>query len=136
MVEQWWVTISRGKSKKLGQKPALGSLHQPVISWKSLGLNPRFRNEKPASNALAVSQLFICLYRARWHSGNAKDSYSRCIQFEYPTSYQLSFLQTLQASPLLSFSLVIIMLSQWPRGLSYEPSSPARTLGSWVRIPL
>jgi hypothetical protein len=26
--------------------------------------------------------------------------------------------------------------SQWPRGLSHEPSSPARTLGSWVRIPL
>jgi hypothetical protein len=26
--------------------------------------------------------------------------------------------------------------SQWPRSLRYEPSSPARTLGSWVRIPL
>jgi hypothetical protein len=26
--------------------------------------------------------------------------------------------------------------SQWPRGLSHEPSSLARTLGSWVRIPL
>jgi hypothetical protein len=24
--------------------------------------------------------------------------------------------------------------SQWPRGLGHEPSSPARTLGSWVRI--
>jgi hypothetical protein len=26
--------------------------------------------------------------------------------------------------------------SQWPRGLRQEMSSPARTLGSWVRIPL
>jgi hypothetical protein len=26
--------------------------------------------------------------------------------------------------------------SQWPRGLRREPSSPARTLGSWVWIPL
>jgi hypothetical protein len=26
--------------------------------------------------------------------------------------------------------------SQWPRGLGHEPSSPALTLGSWVRIPL
>jgi hypothetical protein len=26
--------------------------------------------------------------------------------------------------------------ARWPRGLRYELSSPARTLGSWVRIPL
>jgi hypothetical protein len=26
--------------------------------------------------------------------------------------------------------------SQWPRGLRHEMSSPARTLGLWVRIPL
>jgi hypothetical protein len=26
--------------------------------------------------------------------------------------------------------------SRWPRGLRYELSSPAQTLGSWVRIPL
>jgi hypothetical protein len=26
--------------------------------------------------------------------------------------------------------------SQWPYGLRHEPSSPARTLGSRVRIPL
>jgi hypothetical protein len=25
---------------------------------------------------------------------------------------------------------------QWPRGLRHELSSPAQTLGSWVRIPL
>jgi hypothetical protein len=29
-----------------------------------------------------------------------------------------------------------ISRSQWPRGLRHEPSSPARTLGSWVGIPL
>jgi hypothetical protein len=28
-----------------------------------------------------------------------------------------------------------IRRSQWPRGLRHELSSPARTLGSWVRIP-
>jgi hypothetical protein len=26
--------------------------------------------------------------------------------------------------------------TQWPRGLRHEPSSPARTPGSWVRIPI
>jgi hypothetical protein len=26
--------------------------------------------------------------------------------------------------------------SQWPRSLRHELSSPARTLGTWVRIPL
>jgi hypothetical protein len=26
--------------------------------------------------------------------------------------------------------------SQWPRRLKHEPSSPARTLGSWVQTPL
>jgi hypothetical protein len=26
--------------------------------------------------------------------------------------------------------------SRWPRGLRHELSSPAWTLGSWVRIPL
>jgi hypothetical protein len=30
----------------------------------------------------------------------------------------------------------MICQSQWPRGLRHEPPSPARTLGSWVRIPL
>jgi hypothetical protein len=30
----------------------------------------------------------------------------------------------------------LICRSQWPRGLSHELSSPARTLGSWVGIPL
>jgi hypothetical protein len=31
---------------------------------------------------------------------------------------------------------VIKCRSQWPRGLRHELSSLARTLGSWVRIPL
>jgi hypothetical protein len=26
--------------------------------------------------------------------------------------------------------------SRWPHGVKHEPSSPARTLGSWVLIPL
>jgi hypothetical protein len=32
--------------------------------------------------------------------------------------------------------LNIVRRSQWPRGVMHEMSSPARTLGSWVRIPL
>jgi hypothetical protein len=32
--------------------------------------------------------------------------------------------------------IVTVSRSQWPRGLVHELSSPARTLGSWVRIPL
>jgi hypothetical protein len=31
---------------------------------------------------------------------------------------------------------LLIRRSQWPRGLRHEMSSPAPTLGSWVRIPL
>jgi hypothetical protein len=37
------------------------------------------------------------------------------------------------------FSRVVTVInsrSQWPRGLRHEMSSPAWTLGSWVRIPL
>jgi hypothetical protein len=33
-------------------------------------------------------------------------------------------------------SLLMLSRSQWPRGLKHELSSLARTLGSWVRIPL
>jgi hypothetical protein len=32
--------------------------------------------------------------------------------------------------------MVLLRRSQWPRGLRHGPSSPARTLGSWVLIPL
>jgi hypothetical protein len=31
---------------------------------------------------------------------------------------------------------VVMCRSQWPRDLRYESSSPVRTLGSWVRIPI
>jgi hypothetical protein len=33
-------------------------------------------------------------------------------------------------------ALIYHRLSQWSRGLRHELSSPARTLGTWVRIPL
>jgi hypothetical protein len=40
----------------------------------------------------------------------------------------------------LNYSLLnknsVTSWSQWPRGLRHELSSPARTPGSWVRIPL
>jgi hypothetical protein len=37
----------------------------------------------------------------------------------------------------LPFSVCLyVFRSQWSRGLRHEPSSPARTLGSWVPIPL
>jgi hypothetical protein len=32
--------------------------------------------------------------------------------------------------------LFLLCRSQWPRGLRHEPPSPARTLGSWVRVSL
>jgi hypothetical protein len=42
------------------------------------------------------------------------------------------------AHRILHFVWVIAVFrpSQWPRVLRHEPSSPARTMGSWVRIPL
>jgi hypothetical protein len=33
-------------------------------------------------------------------------------------------------------NIILLGRSQWPRGLRREMSSLARTLGSWVRIPL
>jgi hypothetical protein len=41
---------------------------------------------------------------------------------------------------ILTFSVILSIMtvqcwSQWPRGLTLELFSPARTLGSWVRIP-
>jgi hypothetical protein len=49
-----------------------------------------------------------------------------------------SILNLPHLSQVLSFSLghVFVRRSQWPRGLRHELSSPARALGSWVRIPL
>jgi hypothetical protein len=42
------------------------------------------------------------------------------------------------SSSVTSYALFILhrCRSQWPRGLRHEPSSPAKTLGSWVRISL
>jgi hypothetical protein len=36
----------------------------------------------------------------------------------------------------INYNIFISGPSQWQRGLRHEPSSAARTLGSWVRIPL
>jgi hypothetical protein len=36
----------------------------------------------------------------------------------------------------INWSIRLMGRSQWPRGLTYELSSTARKLGSWVRIPL
>jgi hypothetical protein len=42
--------------------------------------------------------------------------------------------------PSILFDFIVPIIfsgrSQWPCGLRYEMSSPARTLGSWVQIPL
>jgi hypothetical protein len=32
--------------------------------------------------------------------------------------------------------IIILFLSQWPTGLTHVLSSAARTLGSWIRVPL
>jgi hypothetical protein len=37
---------------------------------------------------------------------------------------------------IITGSVVTLCKSHWPRGLMHELSSPARTLGSWVRISL
>jgi hypothetical protein len=53
--------------------------------------------------------------------------YIRCKQrFPYQITSVLIF----------SFGKVILCRSQWPRGLRHKLSSIARTLGSWVRMPL
>jgi hypothetical protein len=42
----------------------------------------------------------------------------------------------LGVSPHVDLDSLYNRRSQWPRGLRHELSSPAPTLGSWVRIPL
>jgi hypothetical protein len=52
--------------------------------------------------------------------------------------YLISLAQ-LHSSPESNYILAVmwsVCPSQWPRGLRHEISSPARTLGSWIRIPL
>jgi hypothetical protein len=38
--------------------------------------------------------------------------------------------------PIHFINVCFLCRSQWPRGLRHELSSPAQTLGSWIRIPL
>jgi hypothetical protein len=49
---------------------------------------------------------------------------------------ELIFENTLKDRPEFRAIEYKICRSQWPRGLRYELSSLARTLGSWFRIPL
>jgi hypothetical protein len=53
----------------------------------------------------------------------------------------LIFLRTKLHMPSSNASLIIgikpkTSRSQWPRGLSHEPSSSARTMGLWIRIQI
>jgi hypothetical protein len=49
---------------------------------------------------------------------------------------QRSLISKLSARPNFDFTNHPLRRSQWARGLRHEPSSPARTLGSWVRITI
>jgi hypothetical protein len=50
--------------------------------------------------------------------------------------YICSFISYCNCFKYLCMHIFIYGRSRWSRGVKYEPSSPARTLGSWVRIPL
>jgi hypothetical protein len=53
------------------------------------------------------------------------------------TTFRTQLLVKLNAIQTVVFRVVIRMSpSQWPLGLRHEPSSPARILGSGVRVPL
>jgi hypothetical protein len=41
-----------------------------------------------------------------------------------------------ERAPYMKKQELVRSRSQWPRGLRHELSSPAPTLGSWVRIPM
>jgi hypothetical protein len=63
--------------------------------------------------------------------------YSRKRIFKYKWAlYQHGILFRFCILPKAFIPVKINRRSQWPRGLRHEPSSPTRTLGSWVRIPL
>jgi hypothetical protein len=62
----------------------------------------------------------------------------------YPdyTYWPVAFSSEFRDSILMNWSTItftssrdLVFRSQWPRRLKHEPSSPARTLGWWVRIP-
>jgi hypothetical protein len=51
-------------------------------------------------------------------------------------TYILYFLCSFNDALISSDYIASMSPSEWPRGLKHEPSSPARILGLWVRIPL
>jgi hypothetical protein len=54
----------------------------------------------------------------------------------YLVKHRGDFILTLFADYKLSHIVLLVCRSQWPHGLRHVLSSAARTLGSWVRIPL
>jgi hypothetical protein len=80
------------------------------------------------------------------------DSSKRCVRPLYKFVYFFKVVKLFLKHPIYYFGIPPLMIracsrilrmascnksrSQWPRGLRHEMSSPAWTLGSWVRIPL
>jgi hypothetical protein len=73
----------------------------------------------------------------RYLSGKSQNCYTdwSIVTFYYHLQISVSCLMHNNCQ-LLSLPYIMMSWAQWPRGLRHELSSPAQTLGSWVRIPL
>jgi hypothetical protein len=86
---------------------------------------------------ITLHLLSTLMFAVRFESSYS-DEYVYC-RLGYGTAYFETYLAVLQGVTFQTtsiFSWLWFGRSQWPRGLRHEPSSPARTLGSWVRIAL
>jgi hypothetical protein len=61
---------------------------------------------------------------------------NRAITSPYTASHGIHFYGSWTLKVIFLSYNSVLSRSQWPHGLRHEPSSPAQTLGSWVRIPL
>jgi hypothetical protein len=92
-----------------------------------------FKTTEAVKICLKLRLSFFCSATIRWYN-----PYSDCTcLFHKFQNFFLSLSVPCNAFHLEFMSLCFINgRSQWPRGLRHKLSSFARTLGSWVRIPL
>jgi hypothetical protein len=71
---------------------------------------------------------------SRWNVRKRHISLDKEVETEWPLLRRLLHHEAETIALIMQY--IHSRRSQWPWGLRHEMSSPARTLGSWVRIPL
>jgi hypothetical protein len=80
----------------------------------------------------APGSLFVILYDLWGYSGGNYPAYTR----DSLNNNHTEVLHVSSSRNPLKTTIFYHGQSQWPRGQKHEMSSPAQTLGSWIRIPL